>query len=28
MEGRDGHRVDALPYELLDTAPGIVRLPR
>jgi D-aminopeptidase len=28
MEGRDGHRVDALPYELLETAPGIVRLPR
>jgi D-aminopeptidase len=24
MEGREGHRVDALPYELLERAPGIV----
>jgi D-aminopeptidase len=24
-EGRDGHRVEALPYELLATAPGVHR---
>jgi D-aminopeptidase len=23
MEGRDGHRLEALPYELLDQAPGL-----
>jgi D-aminopeptidase len=25
-EGRDGHRVEALPYELLEAAPGLRRL--
>jgi D-aminopeptidase len=25
MEGRDGHRVPAFPYELLESAPGVVR---
>jgi D-aminopeptidase len=25
MEGRDGHRIDALPYELLETAPVLRR---
>jgi D-aminopeptidase len=25
MEGRDGHRVEALPYELLERAPGVWR---
>ncbi len=28
MTGRDGHRVEALPYELLEAAPGVTRLPR
>jgi D-aminopeptidase len=27
MEGRDGNRVEALPYELLEQAPGLRRLP-
>jgi hypothetical protein len=26
MEGRDGHRVEALPYELLEGAPSLRRL--
>jgi L-aminopeptidase/D-esterase-like protein len=25
MEGRDGNRVEALPYELLQQAPGLRR---
>jgi hypothetical protein len=25
MEGRDGHRIEALPYELLETAPALRR---
>jgi hypothetical protein len=24
MEGRDGHRVEILPYELLERAPGVL----
>jgi D-aminopeptidase len=27
MQGRDGNRVEALPYELLEQAPGLRRLP-
>jgi D-aminopeptidase len=27
MEGRDGNRVEALPYELLEHAPGVRRHP-
>jgi D-aminopeptidase len=27
MEGRDGNRVEALPYELLEDAPGVLRTP-
>ena len=26
MTGRDGHRVEAMPYELLAAAPGVARL--
>ena len=26
MEGRDGNRVEALPYELLERAPGLRRI--
>jgi D-aminopeptidase len=26
MEGRDGHVADAMPYELLERAPGLRRL--
>jgi D-aminopeptidase len=26
MDGRDGNRVEALPYELLDGAPGVLRV--
>jgi hypothetical protein len=28
MEGRDGNRVEALPYELLEQAPGLRRDPQ
>jgi D-aminopeptidase len=27
MEGRDGNRVEALPYELLEGAPGVLKAP-